>query len=78
MQQAEAGEPPQELSVGSAEAEKPVQEATSTPLEEPFAGNVSQCTPLPAEVRTGRKGFLQFDACFEGGDEIGLPLATIH
>lgn len=51
---------------------------------EPFVGNVSKCCPLPPE-HTGppKKGMLEFDACFEGGQysmcahiKVWLLLAT--
>jgi hypothetical protein len=35
--------------------------------EEPFAGNVSQYTPVPPGGESRKKGLLRFDACFEGG-----------
>ena len=56
----------------SAERDGEAEEVTCTSLEEPFAGNVSQCTPLPAdgEAAAGKKGLLKFDACFEGGEKV--------
>lgn len=49
-------------------ADKAEEEITATPLQEPFAGNVSKRTPLPPDGEAGKRGLLQFDACFEGGD----------
>ena len=43
-------------------------EAARNSYKEPFAGNVSKCTPLPPDCQDSkRKGLLEFDACFEGG-----------
>ena len=39
--------------------------------KDPFVGNVSKCIPLPPDHPTDggvRRGKLQFDACFEGGE----------
>lgn len=46
------------------------EEATGASLEEPFAGNVSQRIPMPPDGEPGKKGLLQFDACFEGGEVV--------
>lgn len=52
--------------LASSDASK--EETAATSLEQPFAGNVSQYTPMPPDGETvGKKGLLQFDACFEGG-----------
>ena len=43
----------------------------SGPPKDPFVGNVSRCIPLPPDHPTDggiRRGNLQFDACFEGGE----------
>lgn len=41
----------------------------SSPLKDPFVGNVSKRIPLPPDCSGGvTKGHLQFDACFEGGE----------
>ena len=74
----EAGKVEEKSSSGSAAEEKPREEAPGSPVKEPFVGNVSRFTPLPADTDAegpAKKGFLQFDACFEGGDE-WLLLAT--
>lgn len=43
--------------------------ASGGALKNPFVGNVSKVVPLPSEHRGGaKKGRLQFDACFEGGE----------
>ena len=39
--------------------------------KDPFVGNVSKCIPLPPDHPTDggvKRGELQFDACFEGGE----------
>lgn len=39
--------------------------------KDPFVGNVSRCIPLPPDHPTDggvKRGKLQFDACFEGGE----------
>lgn len=45
--------------------------------KDPFVGNVSKCIPLPPDHPTDggvKRGELQFDACFEGGEgDIALP-----
>lgn len=46
-------------------------EASSSSLKEPFVGNVSRFTPLPPDADSecsAEKGLLQFDACFEEGE----------
>ena len=38
-------------------------------LNEPFAGNLSKYIPLPpGHIGPPSRGYLQFDACFEGGN----------
>lgn len=45
------------------------QGAPGSSPKEPFVGNVSKCIPLPPDCEDPkRKGLLQFDACFEGGE----------
>lgn len=49
------------------EAERP----PSSPLKDPFVGNLSKCIPLPPNhLGDVRRGNLQFDSCFEGGIEL--------
>ena len=46
-------------------------------IEEPFVGNVTECIPLPPDYKgRPKKGCLRFEARFEGGEEIWLPIAT--
>jgi len=47
--------------------------------KESFVGNVSKYTPAPTgcEDPTG-KGFLQFDACYEGGEKLLLLSNTFY
>ena len=60
------------------EAEGATAGAVSSLPEEPFAGNVSQFTPLPpAGGEPGKKGMLKFDACFEGGESYREQLGVI-
>ena len=55
----------------------PAADAKSNPPEEPFAGNISNYTPLPPNCEEREKrGLLQFDACFEGGDNFGLVVSS--
>lgn len=43
-------------------------------LEDPFVGNVSKLVPLPVDHKgPPKKGYLIFDACFEGGGVNSLP-----
>ena len=38
--------------------------------EEPFLGNITNTTPLPADYEgPPKRGHLQFEACFEGGEK---------
>lgn len=46
-------------------------EAVRSSFKEPFAGNVSNFTPLPPDCHDSKKkGLIEFDACFEGGANV--------
>ncbi len=71
QKEAAAEKSPARVVAGEATAQpldKEAVEAARMSYNEPFAGNVSKCTPLPPDSEDSkRKGLLEFDACFEGG-----------
>ena len=67
----------------AAEAAQPLDqsavEAARSSYKDPFAGNVSKFTPLPPDCNDSKKkGLIEFDACFEGGENLVQPSNHYH